>query len=75
MADDNRYGYTSISLKSDARATLTQWQLYVQHKLRRRVNQSDALLMALALAYANVESQDVNEAYKNMINSAKEEQG
>lgn len=45
-----RYGYTTMSVKKDAQKALTQWQLLVQHKLGRRVNQSDALLMAIATA-------------------------
>jgi hypothetical protein len=55
---DTRYGYTSISLKTDARAALVQWQLLVQHKLGRRVNQSDALLMAITTAQASAEKND-----------------
>lgn len=31
-----RHGYTSISVKKDVQAALVQWQLLVQHKLKRR---------------------------------------
>lgn len=52
---EDRYGYTSISVKKDVQKALIKWQLLVQHKLGRRVNQSDALLMAIATAEATVD--------------------
>jgi hypothetical protein len=55
-----RYGYTSISVKKDAQADLTKWQLLVQHKLGRRVNASDALRMAIATAQARVDLADAD---------------
>lgn len=55
-----RHGYTSVSLKKDVQAALVQWQLLVQHKLGRRVNQSDALLIAIATAQARVDLADAD---------------
>lgn len=57
---EDRYGYTSVSVKKDVQAALVQWQLLVQHKLGRRVNQSDALLMAIATAQARVDVADAD---------------
>lgn len=55
-----RYGYTTMSIKKDVQAALVQWQLLVQHKLGRRVNQSDALLIAIATAQARVDLADAD---------------
>jgi hypothetical protein len=49
-----------MSIKKDVQAALVQWQLLVQHKLGRRVNQSDALLIAIATAQARVDLADAD---------------